>query len=70
MKDLIVIGISTGARDVETWFFKDDELCKKFCESLVRETGHTVWVIEGTIIGRYELQETPVNYIEGNRFKS
>jgi hypothetical protein len=42
MKNLIVVGISTGARDVETWFFQDDDLCKKFCESLVRETGYTV----------------------------
>jgi hypothetical protein len=59
-----VIGIATGSKDVEVWHFeKHDDLCKKFCETLARETGRNVIVIEGEVIGTYSICEYPVNYI-------
>lgn len=61
-RSLLIIGIATGSGDVETWRFDDDDLCQKFCERLVRDTGRSVIVVDGTEVGRYCLADLPVVY--------
>jgi hypothetical protein len=58
-----VVGIATGSGDVETWLFDGDDYRKEFCEHLVKATGRSVWVIEGTIKGQYTV-DLPVIFKE------
>jgi len=67
---VIVVGVATGSREIETWAFDSPELCKAFCEQLVRSTGNNVWVIEGAIVGKYCLEEMPVTFIPKNKINN
>jgi hypothetical protein len=69
---VIVIGIATGSGDIEVWHFdRNDDLCKAFCETLVRSTCKRVVVLEGEVMGTYSIQDIPVEFIPfEERFKS
>lgn len=58
----LIIGIATGSNDIETWLAPQEKtLCDKLCETIVRGSGRSVYIIEGTVIGKYEMQ-LPVVY--------
>jgi len=54
-----IVGIATGSGDVETWLY-DEEIGDKLCKKIVANTGRSVYIIEGKIIGKYHFQEPPV----------
>lgn len=63
MSKYTVIGIATGSRDLEAWHFDDDTLIEPFCQNLVRETGKSVWLIEGgELLGKFEMDDLPVKF--------
>jgi hypothetical protein len=55
-----IIGVATGSGDIETWLYDDIELSEKLCKRIVSNTGMSVYVIEGKIIGKYHFQEPPI----------
>lgn len=51
----IVIGMPIGGGDIESWQFDDSSLMDAFCKNLVKHTGRKVYIIEGKLIGSYEV---------------
>lgn len=55
-----IVGIATGSNDIETWAYDGSDFSDKLCKSIVSNTGRSVYVIEGKIIGKYHYEEPPV----------
>lgn len=60
----IVVGLA-GSGSWETWAFDDLPYCKLFCTRLAKDSGRPVFIIEGKIIGKFDI-DIPVKFTEGN----
>ena len=70
MSKILVFGFATGSKDIEMWSFDDAALSKKFCEKLARDTGINVYQVEGTLIGRYFVEQPPVKFEANENYKN
>lgn len=64
--EYLIVGMTTGSGEIETWQSDDEKFCRELCISIVRNTGHKVYVIDGKVIGTYELEDLPVKYTDNS----